>query len=133
MLITSPEVLANGLELRSYIMSFSPLLAKIFFNRFFFACWQYLNNLASFISAGFFFIAGSTHGNQGIGNSGQFYLFELPLIAFALFKIISQKEKLFYSLIYWSLAVIGVVSLTQEVPHANRALYLVIPLVIFSA
>ena len=133
MLMTSPEVLANGLELRSYVMSFSPLLAKIFFNRFFFAGWLYLNNLASFISAGFFFITGSTHGNQGIGNFGQFYLFELPLIAFALFKIISKKEKQFYSLIYWSLAVIGVVSLTQEVPHANRALYLVIPLVIFSA
>lgn len=133
LIITSPEVLANGLELRSYIMSFSPLLAKIFFNRFFFASWLYLNNLASFISAGFFFIAGSTHGNQGIGNSGQFYLFELPLIVFALFRIISQKEKQFYSLIYWSLVVISVVSLTQEVPHANRALFLVIPLVIFSA
>jgi 4-amino-4-deoxy-L-arabinose transferase-like glycosyltransferase len=133
MLITSPEVLADGLELRSYIISFSPLLAKIFFNRFFFAGWQYLNNLASFISAGFFFITGSVHGNQGIGNSGQFYLFELPLIVFALFKIISQKEKRFYNLIYWSLAVIGVVSLTQEVPHANRALFLVIPLIIFSA
>ncbi len=132
LIFSSAVVQAPLLEFRSYFLGY-PLQAKLFFNSFFLTLWQYINNIISYMSVPFLFIDGSMHGNHGIGNFGQFYIFELPLIFFGIMKILKDKNKWGYFMLIWSSIVILVASLTREVPQATRSFFLIIPFEIFSA
>lgn len=133
LIFTSSAVQAPLLELRSYFVNFPVIFTKAFFNQLALTAWQYINNVASFLSPAFFFISGSSHGNHGIGNVGQFYLFELPLVVFGVIKTIKDKKKWGNLLLLWAVVVILIASLTREVPHATRSFFLIVPLEIFSA
>lgn len=133
LILTSAVVQAKILEFRSYLVSLPRLFPILFFNRWISSFWQYLLNLASYLSVPFFFISGSSHGCHGIGNFGQFYLFELPLIIFGIIGMVKEKVKSFSLWAWWALVTIAVASLTREAPHATRSFFLILPLVIFSA
>lgn len=132
-LFTSKAVQAPHLEFRSYVTDASPLLAKLFFNSYVMAFWQYLQNIFLYFSVPFFFITGSGHGNHGIGNVGYFYLFELPLIILGVVALIKRKKNYGYFLLFWYVLVVAVASLTRDVPHATRSFFLLLPLIVFSA
>ncbi len=129
-LITSSAVVqAPLIEFRSYMTALPLLITKIFFNSWVLTFWQYVVNIASYFSVPFFFLTGSSHGNHGVGTSGQFYLLELPLLLLGIFAVL--KEKLYWTphLVIWAAATIGIAALTREAPHATRSFFLVIPVV----
>jgi 4-amino-4-deoxy-L-arabinose transferase-like glycosyltransferase len=130
---TSAVVQAPILEMRSYMNALPMGGAMLFFNKFALTFWQYVSNVASYLSVNFFFLKGSLHGNHGIGNVGQFYLFELPLIISGLVYLIKKKVPGTFLLLGWGIITVLVASLTREAPHATRSFFLVVPLTVFSA
>ncbi len=132
---SSNAVWAPLLEFRSYLVNLPSFFTSLFFNRVFLNLWQYLNNVASYFSVNFFFISGSAHGNHGIGNLGQFYLFELPLIILGIIKLgLEIREgkrwpKIFF---FWAAVTILVASLTRESPQATRSFFMVLPVEVIS-
>jgi len=133
LIFSSAQVIAPLVEFKSYLIYLFPLLSKIFFNMPILQAWHYLQNTAGYLSVDFFFIQGSSHGNHGIGNVGQFYLIELPFILTAIFSILKNKIKWGFFLLLFSLMVILVASFTREVPHATRSFFLTAPFEILSA
>jgi len=133
LLFTSAAVQAPLLELRSYLVNLPPIITKLFFNSVVLDIWQYLNNVVLYLSTQFFFVSGSTHGNHGIGTSGEFYIFELLFIAIGIIFSIQQKYRWSYLLICWIVITILVAGLTRDIPHATRSFFMVVPLEIFSA
>lgn len=132
-LFSSAAVKAPLLEFRSYLIDMPTIFTKTFFNMFTMTVWQYIQHVVSYLSVPFFFISGSNHGNHGIGNVGQFYLFELPLIMLGLYKIILGKISWGYFLLLWAALTIIVASLTREAPHATRSFFLIAPFIAFCA
>lgn len=134
-LITSTDIQAKSIEFRSYLTGswLLNLLGKVFFNKYVYLVWQYSQNLVGSLATPFFFLVGSQHGSQTIGNNGQFYLIEFPLIIVGLVTIIKKKQKEFYFFIVWLIIAWMTLSLSKLVPHATRGYFLVIPLEIFSA
>lgn len=131
-LFSSNAVAAPLLEFRSYFVGM-PVFSKIFFNNTILLVWQYINNVVTYFSTTFLFVSGSTHGNHGIGNVGQFYLFEFPLIIVGIVLFIKNKLRGRKLLLGWALISILVASLTRDIPQATRSIFLVIPMIIFSA
>lgn len=132
-LITSADVAAKNLEFRSYIIQLPDVIGKFFFNKWIMLAWYYLNNLIASLSTNFFFLTGSTHGNQGIGNIGMFYLFQFPLFIFGIIDVLLKRKNRFFLFVIWSVVSIMVMSLSKEVPHATRGYFLSIPVLVFSA
>lgn len=130
---TSASVQAKILEFRSFLIELPPGLVKIFFNKWLMTLWVYIENIFSYISAQFFFISGSSHGNHGIGNFGQFYMFMLPLLVLGLWKGVAQKRRYIYFLLAFAIITVLVAALTRETTHATRSFFLLIPLTIFIA
>lgn len=130
---SSAVVQAPLVELREYYATLPGIFTKLFFNMPLLNAWQYINNVASYFSVSFFFVSGSTHGNHGIGNVGEFYLFELPLFILGLTVLIKAKKQWVYLFIFWAVLTILVASLTRDIPQATRSFFLVIPIEVFSA
>lgn len=133
LIFSSKSVQAQLLEFRSYLVPLPPLLTKLFFNLLVLTKWQYFNNVASYFSSSFLFISGSPHGNHGIGNVGQFYLFELPLLLAGVYHLVRKRTGWGFLLLFFTCIVVLVASLTREAPHATRSFFLVAPLTVFSA
>jgi len=132
-LITSSDILAKNLEMRSYLASLPTPLVSLLYNKYIFQLWQYLQNIASFISVSFFYISGTLHGNQGIGNYGMFHFFELPFFVAGLILFFKKKIQCLKFFILWLGICIATAALSKEVPHATRGYFLVIPGIVFTA
>lgn len=132
LIFSSAAITAPLLELRSYLAGIPQFFVKIFFNTTLLTLWQYVQNIASYVSVNFLFLTGSTHGNHGIGNVGQLYLFELPLVVIGIFESLQKTNRKSFFLV-WAAGVILVASLTREAPHATRSFFLLVPLELFSA
>lgn len=132
LIFSSKAVQAPLLEFRSYFVEFQPLIAKLFLSLLPLTIWQYLQNVVSSFATSFFFVFGSPHGNHGIGNVGQLYLFQFPLMIMGVLTIVLEKPRWSKFLILWALVNIFVVSLTREVPHATRSFFLIVPFEILS-
>jgi 4-amino-4-deoxy-L-arabinose transferase-like glycosyltransferase len=132
-LLISTDVTSRAVEFRSYVLSLPGILLKLLFNKWILLSWYYIENLVNSLSTIFLFTSGSTHGNQGIGNIGMFYIFQLPMAVYGLVEIINLKKRLLYPFIIWAVVVLAVLGLSKEVPHATRGFFFVIPVQIFSA
>lgn len=128
---SSAVVQAELLELRGYYLYLPQLFTKLFFNQIVLTGWQYLQNIGSYASVDFFFINGSAHGNHGIGNVGQFYLFMLPLFFLGLINLFKEHRREALLFFGWSISVILIASLTREAPHGTRGFFLVVPFSVF--
>lgn len=131
LLFSSAVVKAPWVEFKSYI-AVMPFLGKIFAMPVL-LMWQYILNIVSYFSVQFFFLTGSTHGNHGIGNVGQLYLFELPFLLVGIVMVVRQRKHWGLLVGGWAIFTILVASLTRDVPHATRSFFLIFPLEIFSA
>lgn len=131
LIFSSKAVQAPLIEFRSYFVDY-PLMAKVFFSTLLLTAWQYLQNIVSSFNVTFFFISGSTHGNHGIGNVGEFYLFQLPLIIIGIIIVFLKKQQWGKLLIFWALINILIVALTREIPHATRNFFLIVPFEVLS-
>lgn len=123
---SSASVQAQLLEFRSYLFYLPVIIQKMFFSMPVLTFWQFVVNVASYLSVPFFFISGSTHGNHGIGNVGQFYLFELPLFLIGLFVAFQKKQDGTRFFLFSGAMIIILASFTRESPHATRS-FLLIP------
>jgi len=130
---SSAVIQAKLLEFRSYLIYLPLPFTKLFFNTWLMTLWVYLEHITSYLSVSFFFLKGSLHGNHGIGNSGQFYLFMLPLFLLGSIRAVLSKKREWYFLVVFSIIVILVASLTREAPHATRSYFLLIPWCVFIA
>lgn len=124
---SSASVQAKLLEFRSYLIELPALTVKLLFNKWALTGWQYVTNIASYLSVPFFFLTGSDHGNHGIGTNGLFYLFELPFLLIGSMSLIRQKFPWSFHLFIWAIATVAVASLTRESPHATRSFFLTVP------
>jgi len=131
LLFSSAAVQAPLIEFRSYIAD-NAILNKFIFNSITLNGWQYITNLASYLSVPFFFLTGSSHGNHGIGTNGQFYLFELPFLLVGFLMLKKMKLNKIFLILYPLFATILIASLTRESPHATRSFTLLmsIPLLV---
>lgn len=132
-LITSTDIEAKIVELRGYYLFLPEIFTKIFFNKYVYLLWTYITNLAGIFSFPFFFVSGTLHGNQGIGNVGMFYIFEMPLILFGVYRYFKDRLRDYSFFIFWGVVVLLILALSKEVPHATRGYFLVIPGTVFSA
>lgn len=133
LIFSSAVVQAQLLELRSYFINLPAIYTKLFFNQFVLTAWEYERHIASYLSVDFFFLTGSPHGNHGIGNAGQFYLFELATIPLGAFMAMKEKKRWSTLVLGWFFLVVFVASLTRESPHATRSFFLLVPVTILSA
>ena len=133
LIYSSAAVQAPLLEFRSYLVNSNFFMPGIFFNKLFSTIWLYINNLFAYFSVDFFFISGSTHGNQGIGNAGLFYLFELPFMILGIVTIIKKRLEWGLFLILWAATTIAVAALTRDIPQATRSFFLILPVTAFVA
>lgn len=133
LLNSSASIQSDLLEYRSYLVNLPGIFVKSMFNKWNMTLWVYIEHIASYFSASFLFLTGSTHGNHGIGNVGQYYLFMLPLFIVGIFQAVILKDRNYYFLFAFSAAVILVSALTREAPHATRSFFLLIPFTVFIA
>ncbi len=133
LITSSAAIQAPLLELRSYMIGTPILFQKLFFSQFALTGWEYIRHIAAYGSFDFYFLNGSLHGNHGIGNFGQFYLFEVFTILTGLILAFIKKEKWRSFLIFWGIIVVAVCAFTREAPHATRSFFLILPFIIFSA
>jgi len=129
LIFSSATVQAQLLEFRSYMIQLPPYLSKILFNMPALTLGHWINNVGMYVNVPFFFISGSSHGNHGIGNVGQFYLFEFPFILTGLYLFIRNKSRFFQLLLWWAAITVGICALTRDVPHATRSFFLIPSLV----
>jgi 4-amino-4-deoxy-L-arabinose transferase-like glycosyltransferase len=132
LIFSSAAVQAPLLELRTFVID-TPLFAKLFFNSLFLTVFEYIKHITAYFSVIFYFLAGEEHGNHGIGNVGQLYLFEFPLVLLGIFAIIRRKMSYVSLFLVWGLLTILVASLTREAPQATRSFFLIVPLTLLSA
>lgn len=132
-LITSTDITAQYIAWRSYLSQLPGFFIKVMFNRITFLVWQYLQNVISFLSPSFFFVTGAPSGNPGIGNYGEFYLFEFPTIIAGFVLYFKNRTKFLTPFFLWFIIALLVASLSKTVPHVTRGYFLLLPLSVFSA
>lgn len=127
LLFSSAAVQAPILEFRSYMADSPVIIRKFIFNNATLMIWQFVQHAVSYISVPFFFLTGSSHGNHGIGNTGQFYLVELPFFLLGIWSLLKEKARWGTLLSFWAAATVLIASLTREAPHATRSFFLIFP------
>jgi 4-amino-4-deoxy-L-arabinose transferase-like glycosyltransferase len=132
-LITSTDILALDLQFRSYLLSLPHAYISLFYNQYIYMVFQYLENLGTIISGAFFFVTGTTEQNQGIGNVGFFYLYDLPFFIWGLIAYFRYKVTSFKIFYFWLITVVLILALSKQVPQATRGYFLVLPCVCFIA
>lgn len=132
LIFTSAKVQAPLQEFRSYFASLT-LLSKIFFNYYFLTIWQYINNFFAHLATSFYFITGSEQGGTNLGMTGQWYIFELPLVIWGTVWLLKTKSITSKIIFFWIVLLIATSSLTREVPQTTRTFFLTFPITILSA
>ncbi len=132
LLFSSAVVRAPMIEMKSYLAN-NPLVSRILLSMPVQMAWQYILNIFSYLSIPFFFISGSTHGNHGIGNVGQFYVFELLFMIVGIVVSIQKKYSWRNFIFAWAILTILVAALTRDIPQATRSFFLILPLEMLSA
>lgn len=135
-LIWGGDYRANILEFRSYLINMPTILNKLFFNIPFLIFINYVSNLFMFFSVDFLFINGQA-GMSGIGNNGEFYLFQLPLLILAIIylfkksKMVKNYDSSGFTI--WFFVSLLAFSLSGKIPHGTRDFSVIIPLTFFSS
>jgi len=132
-LIFGSNQIAQTIEFRGNVNSLPHIIQIIFFNKWVLTAWDYINNAVGYFSSQFFFVLGSSHGNQGIGNYGMFHAFEFPLLIIGIYCFFKSRIKEITPVFIWGVLALCVASLSFEVPHATRGYFLVFPITVFTA
>lgn len=130
LIFSGSTTLAPILEFKSYLVSF-PLVSKVGFNKWILIFWEFVKNFVTYLSFKFLFVSGSSHGNHGIGNFGQFYIIQLPFLILGLAVLIQQRKKRSSQFsLFWIFVSVMTASLTHGAPHATRSFFLNFPLTV---
>ncbi|HVT01006.1 MAG TPA: glycosyltransferase family 39 protein [Patescibacteria group bacterium] len=106
-------------------LSVAPLgLSSIFHNKVTYSIKRLETQFFGVFSLNYLFINGESNLDKGVGNHGQFYIFELPLFFIGLY-FIFKKKKIFVLLFFWLLAGAFPGGLTNTGYYAYRDLLLI--------
>lgn len=134
LIFTSAKVQSQLQEFRSYFIGLPVIVSKVLFNYWTLSLWQYMNNLFAHLSVPFYFLNGGDQGNNSIGTTGQWYLFELPLVIWGICLLWQKRSTITARLLFaWILLLIAISSLTREPPQATRTFFLIFPITLCSA
>lgn len=112
-------------EFKTFLISFPGFISSTVFNSNILTAFEYIKHVVSYLSVPFYFISGDPHGNHGIGNVGEYYLFELPLVLAGLYLVLKYKVPGARFILGWAIIVVLVASLTREAPQATRSFFLI--------
>jgi len=107
----------------------STFISRIVHHRYLYKSAEYLENYFAHFSPQFLFTSGDNNPRHHSGFGGQLLAVQgifLILGLYYLFRKIPKKEK--YLLLSWLLLSPTVSALVNEVPHASRSIYMIIPL-----
>jgi len=94
---------------------------------------QFLTNYLSHFSPHFLFLQGDKNLRHHTGFGGELYLLLLPILLIGLYQLLRKFNQLSAFLLVWLLTAPLAAAVPYQVPHASRAIYMIIPLVIICA
>jgi dolichyl-phosphate-mannose-protein mannosyltransferase len=104
-------------------------ISRLFNHRYLYKAQEYLVNYASHFSPQFLIFSGDSNLRHHSGFMGQLLIVQAIFLIFGLFIILKSPLKPTNLLIIiWLLLSPAISSLVNEVPHASRSIYLIIPL-----
>lgn len=133
MIFTSAKVQAPLLEFRSYFSQLPLWLTRFFMNNPALKLRYYAANLIATFNLNYFFVNGGNNPNNAVGSTGQWYMFELPLVVLGGAFLFSSYKKIFWLLTVWITLVILISAMTYDPPQATRMFFLAIPVTVLSA
>lgn len=133
LIYTSAKIQAPLIEFRSYFVEGFPILAKLLFNSYALTLWVYINNIFAHFSTSFYFIKGDIISTGSIGDVGQWYIFELPLVIAGLIYLIRSGSKAYLMIVSWIVFLILVSSITREPPQLTRTFFALFPVTFLSS
>ncbi len=112
----------------------SSLLARLVYHRYVFVTRDFLVNMSSHFSVDFLFLRGDSNLRQHSGYLGELFLVTAPFFYLgALLLVLNWRSKLSWFLLALMLLSPIPAAMVYEVPHASRAIYLLLPFSILIA
>lgn len=145
--VTTPAVLARasgvGLfsdigpinranELRGSHEDQNNVLVKLFNNKYVEYGLAFANNYGAHFHGLFLFLSGDDIQRNKVPETGQMYIYDLFFIPIGLV-LLSKRPKKYFPIIVWLFISPLAAALTFQTPHALRAMFMVLPLVVISA
>lgn len=138
-LFADPGPLSRIEEQRSEHSDFKSFFAKAMHNKLINYGLAFLENWSEHYHGLFLFLSGDDIERNKVPETGQMYLYDLPLILIGLWIILKNIKKKkndssgYKIILYWLIIAPVAAALTFQSPHALRAQNMVIPLVIISS
>ncbi len=107
--------------------------SKIIHNRRLIVSQTLFANYLSHFDFNFLFTKGDDNFRHHIQGMGMFYLFELPLVIYGLFNLVRNRSETSYFILFWLLIAPIAATPAAPNPHGNRALPMVVPLILISS
>jgi hypothetical protein len=104
------------------------LISRVANHRYWYWLTNYLDNYSQHFNFQFLFLSGDENLRHHSGFGGQMLLLQLPLLLIGLFSWPKTDKKNGRLLLIWLFLSPAVAALVNEVPHASRAIYLMLPL-----
>ncbi len=106
----------------------SSLFSRIIYHRYIFVARDFMINMGAHFTPNFLFFKGDTNLRHHSGFSGEFFVVTSPFFLIGLFLLLKNfKSKLTIFLLFFMFLSPIPAAMVYEVPHASRAIYLVIP------
>lgn len=119
-------------ELRGSHADQNNIFVKLFNNKYVEYSLAFANNYGSHFHGLFLFLSGDDIQRNKVPETGQMYLHDLLFIPIGLI-LLSKSPKKYFPVIIWLLLSPLAAALTFQTPHALRAMFMSIPLVVISA
>lgn len=133
-LFADPGPLSRIEEQRTEHGDFRSLPAKVIHNKFVNYGLAFLENWSEHYHGLFLFLSGDDIQRNKVPETGQMYLFDLPLLAIGIWQMIKNfKNKGTQVILFWVIIAPFAAALTFQSPHALRAQNMAIPLVVISS
>lgn len=107
------------------------LISRVAYHRYYYKAKEYLSNYFEYFSPNFLFFKGDPNLRHHSGYGGELLLIQGAFLIIGLLSLSSQKNKPKILILSWALLSPSIAALVNETPHASRAIYLMIPLVVF--
>ncbi|AKM79468.1 MAG: hypothetical protein UX85_C0005G0021 [Candidatus Beckwithbacteria bacterium GW2011_GWB1_47_15] len=104
------------------------LLSRLVNHRYVFKVREYLTNYSTHFSPDFLFISGDANLRHHSGFGGELLLAQGVLVIFGLLALVGNLRPEAWLILVWAALSPAVASLVNEVPHAGRSIYLIVPL-----
>ena len=107
------------------------LPARLFHHRYLYKAGEYIDNYLTHFSAQFLIFSGDKNLRHHTGYNGQLLIVQGIILIIGIYYLITlTKKPVKWLILTWLLVSPTVSSLVNEVPHASRSIYMIIPLAI---